>query len=291
VVAQCEEPDGLACALAVRAGGPWPPLVVQVHDLRYKFGSGTVRFVRKSSLGFIFKKSARVVANSDQTVLWLQREYNVPADKIGLCRIHLTQPFLQRAAPGAGRAVEERILFLGALNRKKGPDIFLRAAILLARERPEATFVLAGAETAEDSSFRATLGRLAANPLLAGRLESLGKLEPGAVIEQIGRARLVVCPSRIETFSRATVEALALGRPVIVSATTGAAHWVTSTGTGAVVPPDDPKSLAEAIRAWIARVDGPDAGAEIRAELTASRAADDWIREVKRALTSPRSPA
>ena len=192
----------------------------------------------------------------------------------------------------ANEPAEERILFLGALNRKKAPDIFLRAAILLAPDLPGATFVLARRRKRRRiHPFARSSQKLAAHPLLAGRLESLGTLEPGAVIEQIRRARVVICPSRIETFSRTTVEALALGRPVIVTATTGAAHWVTSTGAGAVVPPDDPAALARAIRAWLARANGPDAGAEIRAELTASRAADDWIREVKRALTSPRSPA
>jgi glycosyltransferase involved in cell wall biosynthesis len=39
VVAQCEEPDGLACALASLAGG-FPPLVTCVHDLRYEFRRG-----------------------------------------------------------------------------------------------------------------------------------------------------------------------------------------------------------------------------------------------------------
>jgi len=63
VVAQCEEPDGLACALASLAG-QFPPLVTCVHDLRYDFRGENVRFIRKSSLSFIFRNSVRVVANS-----------------------------------------------------------------------------------------------------------------------------------------------------------------------------------------------------------------------------------
>jgi glycosyltransferase involved in cell wall biosynthesis len=285
VAAQCEEPDGLCCALASLAGG-FPPLVTAVHDLRYDFRADAVRFIRKSSLGFVFRKSARVVANSAQTAGWLQREYGVPPNKIGPCRIHLTTPFLREAERGPTPIPPDgqRILFLGALNRKKAPDIFLRAALLLATDLPAATFVLVGPETSEDSAFRATLQKLAADLRLALRLEMLGRLDPVAVIDQIRRARVVVCPSRIETFSRTTLEALALGRPVIATETTGAAREVALTGCGSVVPPDDPAALAHAIRDWAERETVPDASATITAEFTAARAAEDWIREIKMAI-------
>jgi len=284
VVAQCEEPDGLSCALASLAGG-FPLLVTFVHDLRYQFRPEGVRFVRKSSLGFVFRTSARVVANSDQTATWLQREYGVPKNKIGQCRIHLTAPFLNRAAqsPANPETDSQRILFLGALNEKKAPDIFLCAASLLAPDLPGWTFVLVGSETSEDLTFRSLVQALASSPRLAGRLEMPGRLEPAAVIDQIRRARVVVCPSHIETFSRTTIEALALGRPVIVTETTGAAHLVKSTGCGSVVPPKDPRALARAIRDWTLRESIPDPSAMIASELTASKAAEDWIHEVSRA--------
>ena len=285
VVAQCEEPDGLACALASLAG-QFPPLVTCVHDLRYDFCGENVRFTRRSSLSFVFRNSVRVVANSAPTATWLQREYAVPENKIGQCRIHLTTPFLNLAATDSTNLEpgRPRILFLGALNRKKAPDVFLRAAILLVPDLPGATFVLVGPETSEDRPFHATLLELVSHRLLSPRLESLGRLEPSAVIDQIRRARVVVCPSRIETFSRTTIEALALGRPVIVTKTTGAAHWVESTGCGPVVPPNDDRALAHAIRDWTSRENIPDASPTITSELTAARAAEDWIREVTTAI-------
>jgi len=126
----------------------------------------------------------------------------------------------------------------------------------------------------------------ATSPALAGRVEMLGRLEPSAVIDQIRRARVVVCPSLIETFSRTTIEALALGRPVIVTETTGAAHWVQSTGCGSVVPPNNVRALADAIRNWILRETIPDASATITSELTASLAAEDWLRETRTAINA-----
>jgi glycosyltransferase involved in cell wall biosynthesis len=285
VVAQCEEPDGLACALAVLAG-KMPPLITQVHDLRYRLKGPRLRFIRKSSLGFVFQKSARVVANSELTATWLNCKYGVPERKIGQCRIHLTTPFLDLAARQTGglAEAERRILFLGALNYKKAPDTFLCAAIALSSDLPDWKFVLVGPETTENPEFFKALRKMSANPLIADRVEWLGRLEPAAVIDQVRRARVAVCPSRIEAFSRTTVEALALGRPVIVTETTGAANWVRSSGCGSVVPPHDYKALALAIRDWTTRETIPDASAKVTAELTVDLAADDWIREAKSAI-------
>jgi glycosyltransferase involved in cell wall biosynthesis len=282
VIAQCEEPDGIACALATLLGD-FPPLLTAVHDLRYQFRSDGIRYTYQSSLGFVFAQSNRVIANSDLTSHLLQDEYGVPEEKIGQCRIHLTAPFLALAATPAPpqNPADVRILFLGALNRKKAPDVFLRAAKLLAAEIPAATFVLVGAETSDDEDFRALLENLAAEPTLAHRLEITGRLDPADVIAQIHRAQVVVCPSRIESFSRTTIEALALDRPVIVTETTGAAQWVRETGCGSVVAPDNPRALADAIREWSQRKDVPDASARITSELTATRAAEDWLRELK----------
>ena len=280
LVAQCEEPDGLACALAWLPGG-MPPLVTMVHDLRYQFNGNRVRFIRQGSLGFVFEKSARVLANSAPTAAWLRDEYGVPERKIGQVRIHLTAPFLAQAQGDSNVAPEKtRILFLGALNPKKGPDIFLEAAIQLAGELPQATFVLVGPETSNEPRFQARLQELARHPALAGRLEMPGRLDSAAVIAQIRRAGVVVCPSLIETFSRTTIEALALGRPVIVTETTGAASWVGSTGAGAIVPPNHPRALAGAIREWTTRDVPPRSSTTITTELTAAKAAEDWVREV-----------
>jgi glycosyltransferase involved in cell wall biosynthesis len=291
IVAQCEEPDGLACALAWVLGG-MPPLVTMVHDLRYRFRKSGVRFIHKGSLGFVFEKSTRVLANSVPTTTWLHHEYGVPVKKIGQVRIHLTAPFVAEAAqhPTPPDPASRRILFLGALNRKKAPDVYLRAAILLAPELPDATFVLVGGETREEPAFRATIAKLAADPALAGRLEMPGRLNSAGVIEQIRRARVVVCPSLIETFSRTTIEALALGRPVIVTETTGAASWVGSTGAGSIVPPNHPRALADAMRKWATREGPAEFASTVTRELTAARAADDWIREVSAAIPSAKVP-
>lgn len=76
-------------------------------------------------------------------------------------------------------------------------------------------------------------------------IELLGKISSGDLIRQIGRASVVVLPSLFDEFSRALVEALVLGRPVVTTETVGAARLVHSSQAGMVVPARDGQALAE----------------------------------------------
>ncbi len=61
---------------------------------------------------------------------------------------------------------------------------------------------------------------------------------------------VVAVPSRFESFALAALEAIAAGRPVVISATTGVAPFVTRWGAGAVVDPDNARELADALRPY-----------------------------------------
>jgi glycosyltransferase involved in cell wall biosynthesis len=290
VIAQCEEPDGVGCAIASLCGN-FPPLLTMVYDLRYRFDGEQLDFIHCKSLGFVFRRSARVVAISDLAAEWQIQHYGVPPEKSGFCRLHLTRPFLhalkENKVPLA--PPENRILFLGALNPKKAPDVFLRAATLVAKDLPGWKFALTGDATTRADHWLHQLRAMDQTPPLAGNVDWLGMLTPARVREEICRAKIVVCPSLIETFSRTTVEALALERPVIVTETTGAASWVRETGAGLVIPPANPTALAAAMRQLALTPDDAsarDASKRILSELTPEKAAQDLLREISNAMAT-----
>lgn len=265
VWAQAEDPDGTACGVAARLG-EMPPLLIMVQAVRWAEGkSGELLFTQQRNLNIGFAQAKRVLANSPLSAQWLEEQYGVALTRLGFYRVNLTRSFLAAAekarATPAVLPPSPRLLFLGALNATKAPDVFLEAARQLALHHVDWHFVVAGGKTENDRALEAKLNALRNAPELRGRLTFTGALAEADVIAEISRATLVVCPSRIDTLSRATVEALVLGKPVVVTEHVGARALVEMTGAG-LVTRCEPASLAAGIEQTLSR---PQFAAQARA--------------------------
>lgn len=129
--------------------------------------------------------------------------------------------------------------FVGRLEPVKGPDVFVRAAVHIAEERPDVRFVLAGS-----GSQLETLRRLADSLGLSKCL-----LIPGAVDSVpplLRRMSVLMVPSRSEAFGLIAAEALALGVPVVAARVGGLPDLVIDGETGLLADPGDPQSFATA---------------------------------------------
>jgi glycosyltransferase involved in cell wall biosynthesis len=128
---------------------------------------------------------------------------------------------------------------LGAAGRfvpQKGFDVLLRALA----ELPQASLLLVG-----DGPERPRLERLVDELELRDRVELTGWRPDAARL--LAAVDAVVVPSRAEPFGLVALEALSAGVPVVASDVDGLAEVVTDGETGLLVPPDDPRPLAEAI--------------------------------------------
>ena len=141
----------------------------------------------------------------------------------------------------------EHVLYIGRLDRdQKGLDTLLGAwSLMAAPERPP--LVIAG-DGRDGLALRldVEVRGLEASVRFVGRVDGPAK----AVLFR--RARLVVMPSRYETFGIVAAEAMAAGVPLIASdlpelrEVAGAGAWL--------VPPADPRALSAAVRSlWIDR--------------------------------------
>lgn len=254
--AQCEEPDGLVAAIAARSGIALPPTLTQIHSLRYRFENGTALFDEKPSLGLAFQHATRLIANSQLVADALPAYAGAAlsaeqlAAKTRVVYPNLTRDFFRAAGePNVPAPEPNRVLFLGALNEKKGALLFLEA-ILKANALLIGTFEVVGGFTEKNPGFLERWNKTVASvqaKLPPERFQLTGKVDAARVMQQIARAQVVVMPSLFDEFSRTAAEALILGRPVITTDRVGAAALVRDHEAGLVVPAGDADALAHAI--------------------------------------------
>lgn len=154
------------------------------------------------------------------------------------------EPIPQRGSFRAKRpelGADPYILFLSRLHFKKGLDHLADAFAILARSHPSLRLVVAGPDDGERAPFEQ---RIAAHGL-AARTHVVGPLYGRDKYEALVDCAVFCLPSRQEGFSVAVTEALAVGRPVVISTE---CHFpeVGEVGAGAVTTLD-PEQVASAL--------------------------------------------
>jgi glycosyltransferase involved in cell wall biosynthesis len=154
------------------------------------------------------------------------------------------------------------------LEKVKGVADFVDAAAVVARDVPDARFVVAGSGSQEQS----LIARRAAAP--AGRLEFLGHTQP--VEPLLAALDVLVLPSLSEALGLALLEAGALGVPVVATAVGGIPEVVEDGVTGILVPPGQPAAVADAVTRLLsdpaaARAMGEAARERVEREFTLER--------------------
>jgi glycosyltransferase involved in cell wall biosynthesis len=256
--AHAESPDGLVAAIAAQLGVKLPPVLLQIQALRYRFAKGAPVFTEKRPLSLAFRRAKRILANSEMVVSCLPRYAGPGLTAEDLqAKVHLVYPNLQRAflraaqeSPPLPGPMEDRVLFLGALNQQKGALVFMKAIAKTEASKRTSTFAIIGDFTEYNRRFikRWEETQEAIRVQLAGaRMEYLGRVSSYEVIRQIKLARVVVIPSLFDPFSRGLVEALVLGRPVVTTDKVGACQLVKTHECGIVIAPNDSDTLARAI--------------------------------------------
>ncbi|MBO4914279.1 MAG: glycosyltransferase family 4 protein [Oscillospiraceae bacterium] len=124
------------------------------------------------------------------------------------------------------------------LEPVKGVDLFLDAALRLARKRDDLRFMVFGTGSVEAS--------------LRAKAEPLGNaVRFGGFVEEIEQALalldVTVVPSRAEAFCLTAAESLSMGTPVAAFEVDGVSEVVRDGETGLLAPAQDVSALADAI--------------------------------------------
>jgi len=138
---------------------------------------------------------------------------------------------------------EPVVAFVGVLTPRKGIDTLVEALGLLAA-RPGGAPVLA---VAGEGELRAPLEQRAAALGIGERIRFLGKLPHDEVPWAMAAGDVFCLPSLSEGLPTVVCEAMACGRAVVATAVDGTPEIVDDGATGLLVPPRDPRSLADAL--------------------------------------------
>ena len=142
------------------------------------------------------------------------------------------------------------VAFSGRLQILKGVRELVAAMRTVWASRPEVHLVLVGADGHGRRRMADDLRGLAGPH--ASQLHLLGHQPAERLFPALAAADIVALPSRWESFPLAGLEAMALGRPMVVTSGSGFAEFFESGTHGLMVPPCDPPSLARAIEDLLA---------------------------------------
>ncbi len=132
------------------------------------------------------------------------------------------------------------VLYIGDMRHLKGVDVLLKALAIVARKRAlTACLVGAGPDSAEFKALAETLG-------LGALVEFPGRLPTAQALR---RGRLLVLPSRAESFPYVVLEAAAGRVPMIASDVGGIPEILPAKN---LCPPDNPEAMARQIEMALA---------------------------------------
>jgi glycosyltransferase involved in cell wall biosynthesis len=137
------------------------------------------------------------------------------------------------------------VAMTGQIAEVKGIWDFVAAAEILVNRGPEPFFVVLGDDLKNGGATRRAMEARVSALGMSERFKFLGFHKDAARLVQA--FDVIAVPSHVEPLGNATLEAMAAGRPVIGTRVGGIPEMIVDGKTGALVPPSDPRALAEAI--------------------------------------------
>lgn len=281
------------------------PVVFHVHSTETTM---TPYGVVKDPLGVIARLERNLARRADRVIVLspeqrdLMRRHGWPPASLAVVPHGHDRPVLAGVGPPDALEIARLrreldlppagpvLVFTGRLVPAKGIDVLLGAMPAVLRHHPDAVLVVLGAGKGRgpDPAFTAALARLGIGHAVRAEHRFV---EARDVYRYTRAADVAVYPSRYEPFGLVALEAMALGRPVVLGPGFSAMFYGEDRCRPAVdrLTRADPAGLAEAV---LALLDDPDRRAElgrraveVAAAFTWKRAVDDTVRVYESAQT------
>ena len=226
-------------------------LVVLVHmPLGHRPANDAADQIRRRERA-VLSAAAAVVTTSAWSRRRLLELYSLPAR-----RVRVAEPGVDAAELATATDAGGALLCVAPVTFEKGHDVLLDA---LATMMDLSWRCVCVGSLDRDAAFVQRLRSAARDVGLGDRVCFTGPRSGARLDRSYAAADLMVLPSRAETYGMVVTEALARGLPVVAAEVGGVTealgHGADGIRPGLLVPPDDPATLAGALRAWLGDVE------------------------------------
>jgi len=241
--------SGFSPSLAVRLLRS-PALVLGHHysDHIYYLSTGLRRRAHLAIEAFTNRAASRIVVPAQEVFTLLVDRQGEPARKVEVIPYGLPFERYQPSSPDAPARVRREvgadgqfmILTCCRLNREKGLEYLLQAMPRVLATHPDAALVMVG-----DGSYRAELIALAKTLGIERAVSFVGWRHDA--LDWLAAADVVVQPSLCESYCQVLIEALAFGKPVVMTPVGAGPEVIGSNERGRLVPRADADAIHAAL--------------------------------------------
>lgn len=228
--------------------------MAKVKNLVLESGERPEPRLREDGEQRIVDGAARLVANTPAEAQELVSHYDADFDHIdvappGVDLTVFTPAFRARSRTEHGvRPGSFHLLFAGRIQRLKGPQIFVEAAGILRKRRPDIDLqltILGALSGAKDFNLQSFITAAGLDDVVTHR----APVKAPKLASWFRSADVVLMPSFSESFGLVALEAQACGTPVVATNVGGLSRAVAGGRTGILVDGHDPARWADAIEA------------------------------------------
>ena len=195
------------------------PYIVTFHTGGHSSSfRNSIRGMQWQLLRPLLARASRLVGVSRFEADYFRRALRLPSRQFCVIPNGSTLPALARAAPSSKASSQTLIVSVGRLEKYKGHQRLITALPKIRERSPDARLLILGA-----GPYEASLRQLAQQTGVTDVVDirAVPASDRQGMAETLAQAALVVLLSEYEAHPVAVMEALALGRPVLVADTSG----------------------------------------------------------------------
>jgi glycosyltransferase involved in cell wall biosynthesis len=226
-----------------RLSGFSSPWVCSVHDIHSKSWRGRWAL---PLFGSVWRRADKVIAISEAVKSWLVQGYRLESEKVQVVYYGIEPE--RWCSPSRDLRFEwklaEKLLVgsVGRLESRKGHDLLIRAMPFIAQRFPQTMLLIAGHDP---WGYGRVLESLVTQLGMEKHVRFLGFQDD--IPSFLHAIDVFAFASRSEGFGQVVIEAMAAGKPVVVSRIAPLTEIVIDGETGFYAEPENPESFAEKI--------------------------------------------